>query len=418
MKYKMSELGKSLFGFTLTEVLIATGIVGIIAALVLPALVTHFRDEVLTHQLRRQMTAIKTAIDNLVITENKANFGETMMYSLSDSPDYDATSGAFIKKYLRVSKYYGDFATNKSTILKECFADKYYEFSGNDKKDFSISDIAKGACAKLKNGTSICLTPQVGQNALSGIIDLNGPKGPNVYGKDLMIIDGSEIAPVTFTAFDSSGESSESVATTDNPEITPDPDNPCEIGDYSEDCCKYYMNKGSITNIDHGCCNTDYAKFIPACAKEIVINVNYFPTNAAFTWGYWASGKTSPVASTDYANIRGSGTTAIQNNGSNTTTLTILPATPPDIYLYCDGVAGGKMAGTTLANAITDSKYESKYYFSRLSVSSVTKDLLWNKPCHHKSATEGIVSGQASVAFGDGSKKTTYNGITWTIKRH
>ena len=118
MKYKMSELGKSLFGFTLTEVLIATGIVGIIAALVLPALVTHFRDEVLTHQLRRQMTAIKTAIDNLVVTENKANFGETMMYTTSTSPDYDTTSGEFIKKYLRVSKYYGDFTKNIDTILK------------------------------------------------------------------------------------------------------------------------------------------------------------------------------------------------------------------------------------------------------------------------------------------------------------
>ncbi len=414
MKYKMSELGKSLFGFTLTEVLIATGIVGIIAALVLPALVTHFRDEVLSHQMRRQMTAIKTAIDNLVVTENKANFGETMMYSLSDSPDYDATSGAFIKKYLRVSKYYGDFASNKSTILKECFADKYYEFSGNDKKEYSISDIAKGACAKLKNGASICLTPQVGQNALSGIIDLNGPKGPNVYGKDLMIIDGSEIAPVTFTAFDSSGESSESVATTDEPNIVPDPDNPCEIGDYSEDCCKYYMNKGAITSIDHGCCDTDYAKFIPACAKEIAINVNYYPTNEAFTWGYWASGKTSPVASSDYANIRGSGTTATQNGS----TLTTLPAVPPDIFLYCDGVPGGKMAGTTLANAIKDNSYDSKYYFSILSVSSSVRSLLWDKPCHHKGMTEGIVAGQASVVFGDGSTKTKYNGVTWTIKRH
>lgn len=413
MKYKMSELGKSLFGFTLTEVLIATGIVGIIAALVLPALVTHFRDEVLTHQLRRQMTAIKTAIDNLVVTENKANFGETMMYTTSTSPDYDTTSGEFIKKYLRVSKYYGDFTKNKDTILKECFADKYYEFSGNDKKEYDIKtqtyldsagntqSLVKGACAKLKNGTSICLTPQVGQSAVYGIIDLNGPKGPNVFGKDFIVLSGAnKISPVTFTAYDPTGESTESVATTDKPEITPDPDNPCEIGDYSEDCCKYYLNKGLITStLNQECCdNSVIAPLAPACAKEIDITVNLYPANCR-------NGD-----STCKVYINASQTVAKINGKTDP-----LPAgaTPPDITLYCEGKEAGSMSGANLKNAIESSKSNDYYYFTKNVNSFNTNATCGFSGAHY---AYGVRPNYSSVTYKHGvGKNYSYGGYNWSI---
>ena len=402
MKYNISGVGKFLFskkGFTLTEVLIATAIVGIIAALVLPALVTHFRDEVLAHQMRRQMTSIKSAIDNLVVTENKSNFGQTMMYSDSATPDYDTTSGEFIKKYLRVSKYYGAFSKNKNAILKECFANKYYEFSGNDKKDYSIENILNGACAKLKNGASICLTPQRGQNAISGVIDLNGPKGPNVYGKDLMIIDGNEIAPVTFTAYDPSGEGTSSVATTDKPNITPDPDNPCEIGDYGNDCCRYYLNKGLITSSDHECCNNStIAPLVPACAKEIEIQVNLYPETC----------KLGDSDCTPYANAYN--TTAQKKDGNDMN----LTFNPPDIYLYCEGEYVGYMPASTLKSAINSRDSSGKYYFN-LHITSKNR----GKVCgyHDANHSYGIRPNYSSVTFTQGySKNFDYGGYKWSIQ--
>lgn len=412
MKYKMSELGKSLFGFTLTEVLIATGIVGIIAALVLPALVTHFRDEVLTHQLRRQMTAIKTAIDNLVVTENKANFGETMMYTTSTSPDYDTTSGTFIKKYLRVSKYYGDFTKNKDTILKECFADKYYEFSGNDKKEYDIKtqtyldsagntqSLVKGACAKLKNGTSICLTPQIGQSAVYGIIDLNGPKGPNVFGKDFIVLSGAnKISPVTFTAYDPTGESTESVATTDKPEITPDPDNPCEIGDYGDDCCKYYLNKGLITSNTHECCNNStVAPLAAACTKEIEIEVNLYPSSC----------RNGDSDCKMY--ILAQNTKAWQNG----TEITTLPTIPPNISLYCGGNSAGAMSGTSLKQAIESTDSSAKFYFTK-NINSTNE----NSTCGYSGANHryGVRPEYSSVTFAGGMPKNfSHGGYNWAIK--
>ena len=83
---------------------------------------------------------------------------------------------SFIKKYLRVAKYCGD--TNS-----DCFADKYYEYKDNKKEEYTPT--YKGGCARLKNGMSICITPQIGARSIEGLLDINGKKGPNVFGRDL-----------------------------------------------------------------------------------------------------------------------------------------------------------------------------------------------------------------------------------------
>ncbi len=90
---------KSREGFTLTEILLAVAIVGIIAVLVLPATISKFHNELLAQHSKRESQAIKSAVDQLVVTENKANFGETMMYAGADA-DMDETAGKFLKKYL------------------------------------------------------------------------------------------------------------------------------------------------------------------------------------------------------------------------------------------------------------------------------------------------------------------------------
>ena len=115
--------------FTLTEILLAVAIVGVIAALVIPPTVAKFNTEVLTRGFERQSAAIKSAVDSLTVKENVKNFSQTTMYSNGTKP-VDETSGKFMKRYLRVSKYYGDAATNKD-LIKNGYA---YESSGSSFK--------------------------------------------------------------------------------------------------------------------------------------------------------------------------------------------------------------------------------------------------------------------------------------------
>lgn len=144
--------------------------------MVIPTIITTYQENLLDKSFTRQTQAISSAIEALPVTENKANFFDTIMYSDTEVSSYQDNAGVFLKKYMRVSKYCGDNNGN-------CFAPKYYEYKNKDKVAYTPD--YKGACAALKNGTSICLTPQIGGQGVDAILDLNGPKGPNILNKDL-----------------------------------------------------------------------------------------------------------------------------------------------------------------------------------------------------------------------------------------
>ena len=149
--------------FTLTEVLVATAIVGVIAALVLPHLIINMQNGLLDEGFKRNELAIKTALDIMPVTEN-TTFTHTTMY-LEEEPDtYDGSSGVFMRKYLKVSKM--------CQTPSDCFASKYYQYDDDDKKS-EYEPSLSGSCAILKSGASICLVPQIGETPAHGILDLN-----------------------------------------------------------------------------------------------------------------------------------------------------------------------------------------------------------------------------------------------------
>lgn len=212
-------------GYTLTEVLLAVAIVGIISALILPAAISKFNQKILDLSFEKEIKSFSAAVNNLAVSENKLNFYSTMMYSDSQPENYTDTSGEFIKKYLKVSKYCGD---NNG----DCFANKYYEYKNYMKTEYKPS--YKGACAHLKNGTSLCLTPQVGASSISGIIDINGPKGPNVLNRDLRFFIINVNAERTAINRDTS-----EVFSTQDPNINIDINisDPCKESSISKECC-------------------------------------------------------------------------------------------------------------------------------------------------------------------------------------
>lgn len=391
----MAFLDKKDKAFTLTEILLAVAIVGIIAALVIPAMVSKFDTTILEHGFTRQMESIQTAIDLLPITENKADFGDTSMFS-SGTKTMDESAGKFIKRYLRVSKYYGDAAANKDLIKKECFAPAYYEYSNNEKKEFTIDSKLVGACAKLKNGASLCLAPQVGAATnIQGVMDINGPKGPNIYGRDLRDI---SLGTISFTNRESivSAASSTAVNTIENPGLAGDGgySGLCE-GEYTADCCNYHFAQGRITSSTHQCCdNPAVSSSYPACAKDITLRLNLYPSSC----------NNSDSSCRVYINPVN--TTAKLNNS---TTLSTLPASPPPVYLYCDGKKVGSMSSAQLKNALesTSSGTESYVYFNKTSSQSAT--------CGYQTG-QGIKSTKSSVVFSaTANEYHKYNGINWTL---
>ena len=215
-------------GFTLTEVLLACVIVGVISALVLPVFVSKYRQKSFDLGFERMTKTLNNALDNLIVTENKGSYFSTMMYVSEEPESYLDNSGQFIKKYLKLSKYCGD-------SNRDCFANVYYKYENKNKSVYNPE--FKGACGSLKNGSSICLTPQISANSPQVLIDINGKKGPNVLGQDLR----------TFT-LNSKTKTILSKATQDvitepyersnsEPE-EPDTQGPCDINPKSLECCQ------------------------------------------------------------------------------------------------------------------------------------------------------------------------------------
>jgi len=384
----MQEFKKIVKGFTLTEVLVALGIVGVIAALVLPAVITHYNDSSFASAFKREKQAIKASLDALTINENKANFGDTIMYSASDPDSYENNAGTFIKKYLKISKYYGDTVSNLDDIKSKCFAEKYYQYSGNDKKVYEPA--YKGACATLKNGASICLEPQIGSQGVRGIIDLNGPKGPNVVGRDynefgldrITFSDENSISKVLHDPSDPKNSVFEEGFTP----LTTDEGNPCGENDSSNACCKYRSEHSLLpTGSDDPCClNTTYSSGFGACAKEINLVINYYPT--------------SDCTNGCQPYLQAVGTTSSK-------TLTV---NPPNISLYCDGRYVTYMSGATLRDAVNATS--GNFNFAGKNTTTVN--------CKYNGQTTGKTSQYSSVTFSNGSADITQNNIKWHIDKH
>jgi hypothetical protein len=175
------------------------------------------------------------------------------MYSETDTDLYDETSGKFIRKYLKISKYCG-------TEAKDCFATVYYDYKDNSKEVYTPD--YKGACAILKNGMSLCLTPQIGTSDIVGLIDLNGKKGPNVIGRDLRRF-------TIQSKYQDVISKSTAVIYRDNYSKI-EVNNVCKENPYGDECCS------SKTSLSEGdlCClskNGELAKEFPEACK-----VTYF----------------------------------------------------------------------------------------------------------------------------------------------
>ncbi len=163
-------------GFTLAEVLVTLGIIGIISALTLPTLVKNHQKKVYVAQLQKVYTELEQAITNKINDQNAINVQEAGIVSGKESE--------FLNSYFKIAKDCGTDST-------PCFANEYKEING------SISEITKSghreslnatgsAHVTLADGTAIGLKIESNLEVNYAIffVDTNGTKGPNTRCRD------------------------------------------------------------------------------------------------------------------------------------------------------------------------------------------------------------------------------------------
>lgn len=164
---------KRKFAFTLTEIMIAMGVIGIISAITVPTLVNNYTKKANATQIRKFAQEIATAADMYTTENSKTHLKHTGIYNSVGN------ANTFITSKFKVTKNCGASGSG-------CFADNYRSIS-------NASSLEKFNCTGsisyvLTNGVAICArATNSGSNYVQFYVDINGTRAPNIGGRDMFM---------------------------------------------------------------------------------------------------------------------------------------------------------------------------------------------------------------------------------------
>ena len=149
--------------FTLAEVLVTLGIIGVVAAMTMPNLMSNYQRQSYVTQLRKIHSELSQAVEAAMNDSNNSKIDEV----------------APIRQGTLLEKYFKTLQICTVNDLTNCFASEYKNLNGSviRLRDY-ISETS--SCAIVASGYSICFSRR-----RYFIVDVNGQQGPNIYGRDL-----------------------------------------------------------------------------------------------------------------------------------------------------------------------------------------------------------------------------------------
>lgn len=162
--------------FTLAEVLITLGIIGVVAAMTIPSLIENVRDVQFRSQFFKSYSLIQQTLKKMEADDIP------LVYS-----SYDRLGDPFykqFKKYLTNVVDCGD--THDRHVGQGCFnigEDIYYSLGGNSKLSYTYFD--DGQLLMPDGSLIIFEQPNSNDQRLWIFVDVNGTKQPNRLGHDL-----------------------------------------------------------------------------------------------------------------------------------------------------------------------------------------------------------------------------------------
>lgn len=163
--------------FTLAEVLITLGIIGIVAALTIPLLIQHQQEVATVSQLKKTYSMLLQSM-LLAVKDNGTvdQWGATTDDGVGSKIMLDT-----LANYLRVTKNCG--------YLGGCFSNtvSYRTLSGGSPQvNYQNLNGANSATLQLSDGSLVMLDYATSSTA-NIVVDVNGNKRPNQYGVDAFV---------------------------------------------------------------------------------------------------------------------------------------------------------------------------------------------------------------------------------------
>ncbi|MBP3820529.1 type II secretion system protein [bacterium] len=181
-------------GFTLAEVLITVGIIGVVASLTIPTLITSVSKKEQLAQFKTIYSQMKTALEKIssdrrvYFCYNSASEDQVEKYGLEYSlkggtPDFESKEcGKFWKNF---TENIGVARTCEDDDVSRCLGETYIaNLDVSNSCDKTFENFHRAWI--LENGMYIF---QDGMGEEMFAVDINGKKGPNKWGEDIYPFD-------------------------------------------------------------------------------------------------------------------------------------------------------------------------------------------------------------------------------------
>lgn len=197
-RYSNVKLGARKGAFTLAEVLITLGIIGVVAALTLPSLIQKYQDQVLENQLKKMYSTLSQGIQKAMADDGVSNFSDTELFQACKSPEQNSDACAqMVKKYFNVAavkttrrEYYDSVIQTKYEYIDGHITNKFLGYS-RDKSKRSMHPLGgyvDGLTYVLADGSEFMFRTYQGWDEAKIYVDTNGEKGPNTGGLDVFAL--------------------------------------------------------------------------------------------------------------------------------------------------------------------------------------------------------------------------------------
>lgn len=178
-------------GFTLAEVLITLGIIGVVAAMTIPALIGKYEKNIALVRLERSFNILSNAL-----VAARVDNGDPVNWSFDGAGiEFEEVSaknaaGLFINKY--ITPYIAKGYKYDDVTLADCgYKSPMLYRNGKTARQLNT----KYAVLTLNDGTHVIVGIGVSLSAdgayytrgINFYVDINGPKGPNRFGNDIFM---------------------------------------------------------------------------------------------------------------------------------------------------------------------------------------------------------------------------------------
>ena len=176
---KSSHFSLKSAAFTLAEVLVTLGIIGVVSAMTVPTLMQNYQRQSYVTQLHKVYNEMSQVFQQMMTDRNALNLKETGLLNTTEQ----ATET--FKNYLKVVQ---DCGNNFSP----CFASEYHSTTGSSIKTVEANWWSSSFV--LADGAAIGLHGLIDYSAGNVsypygymYVDINGAKGPNIAGRDFFL---------------------------------------------------------------------------------------------------------------------------------------------------------------------------------------------------------------------------------------